>query len=59
MGDLVLLKVPGIHVALTAAWEGPYVVSEKISRVTYKVRKRDSNHDRVAHINNLIGLQRK
>ncbi len=53
VGDLVMLKVPGLHVALTAAWEGPYEVSERISRVTYKIRKKDGEHERVAHINNL------
>lgn len=51
-GDLVLLRVPGIHVALSAAWEGPFVVVQKISRVTYKVRRKDSDHERVVHINN-------
>jgi len=52
VGDLVLLKVPGIHVALSAAWEGPYEVVQKISRVTFKLKKRDSEHVHVAHINN-------
>jgi len=53
VGDLVMLRVPGLHVALTAAWEGPYLVSEKISRVTYKVKREGSDNERVVHINNL------
>ncbi len=37
VGDKVLLRVPGLHGALEASWEGPYSVTEKLSRVNYKV----------------------
>ncbi len=53
VGDLVLLKVPGLHVALSASWEGLYRVCENVSRVTYKLKREGSNHERIAHINNL------
>ncbi len=39
VGDMVLLRTPGIQAALQAAWEGPFVVDQVISRVTYKVRR--------------------
>ncbi len=52
MGDLILLRVPGMHTALSAAWEGPYVVTAQVSRVTYKLKRREGDHVRVAHINN-------
>ncbi len=52
VGDLVLIRIPGLHVSLTASWEGPYEVIECVSNVTYKVRKKDSEHVRLVHINN-------
>ncbi len=51
--DEVLLRVPGLKAALSASWEGPYVVTQKVSRVTYRIRRTDSEHVRIAHINNL------
>ncbi len=29
VGNRVLMRVPGLHGALQASWEGPYVVNEK------------------------------
>ncbi len=36
-GDHVLMKVPGRSGALQSSWEGPYKVSEVLSRVNYRV----------------------
>ncbi len=53
VGDKVLLRVPGLHAALQASWEGPYDVIEKVSRVTFKVAKGEGHPVRIAHVNNL------
>ncbi len=34
MGSKVLMRIPGLQASLQAAWEGPYTVTEKVSRVT-------------------------
>ena len=52
VGSKVLLRVPGLHGALEASWEGPYVVSEKMSRVNYKVKRSDGQAEKIVHINN-------
>ncbi len=39
--------------ALQAAWEGPYLVVDRASRVTYKVSKGDDHPVRLAHMDNL------
>ncbi len=52
VGSKVLIRIPGMHASLQASWEGPYVVKEKMSRVTYRVSKGDSHRLRVVHINN-------
>ncbi len=53
VGDTVLMRVPGLHAALQASWEGPYNIVEKVSKVTFKVSKGDGHPTRIAHINNL------
>ncbi len=53
VGSQVLMRIPGIHAALQAAWEGPYTVVDKVSRVTYRVSKGDGHPVKLAHINNL------
>ncbi len=57
VGDQVLMRIPGLHVALSASWEGPYTVCEKVSRVTYRVKKDNSEHIRLAHINNPVWVK--
>ncbi len=52
VGDLILLRTPGIQSALQAAWEGPFRVTEVISRVTYKVHWVGGEHTRIVHLNN-------
>ncbi len=52
VGDKVLLRVPGLHGALEASWEGPYSVTEKLSRVNYKVCRDGSRNGKIVHINN-------
>ncbi len=53
VGDLVLLRIPGMRVTLSASWEGPYKVCQKVSRVTYRIQREGSDHVRIAHVNNL------
>ncbi len=53
VGDKVLVRIPGLHSSLQASWEGPYCVTDKVSRVTFKVSKGDGHPTRLAHINNL------
>ena len=48
VGDMVLLRTPGIQAALQAAWEGPFVVDQVISRVTYKVRRVEGDSVRLS-----------
>ncbi len=33
IGDKVLMRIPGLHGSLEASWEGPYVVTDRLSRV--------------------------
>ncbi len=53
VGSKVLMRVPGIHAALQAAWEGPYNVIDKTFRVAYKVSRGNDHPVKLAHINNL------
>jgi len=53
VGSSVLMRVPGIKAALQAAWEGPYIIVGKASRVTYTVSKGDGHPTRIAHRDNL------
>ncbi len=57
-GDQVLMKVPGRSGALQSSWEGPYRVSEVLSRVNYSVvGEGTGSGGRVVHINNLKQLR--
>ncbi len=53
IGDRVLLRILGLHGSLQTSWEGPYTVSNKVFRVTYKVTKGVGNAEKLAHINNM------
>ena len=59
VGTQVLMRVPGIHGTLQAAWEGPYNVIDRVSRVTYRVSKGDGHPVRLAHLNNLKEYQER
>ncbi len=59
VGSKVLMRIPGLQASLQAAWEGPYTVTEKVSRVTYKVSKGKGHPVRLAHINNLKVFKEK
>lgn len=52
VGTEVMLRVPGLHGALEASWEGPYIVKERLSRVNYKVCREGSDHLKLVHIAN-------
>ncbi len=52
VGSKVLIHTPGMHASLQASWEGPYIVKEKVSRVTYRVSKGEGHPLRIVHINN-------
>ncbi len=43
IGSKVLMRIPGMKAALQAAWEGPYHIVDRSSRVTYKVCKGDDH----------------
>ena len=51
-GDLVLVWKPGLHAKMGASWDGPYVVGDKKSPVTYSVHVPDQTHKaKVLHVN--------
>ncbi len=41
IGSKVLLRIPGLHGAFQASWEGPYKVIEELSRVNCRDDKCD------------------
>ncbi len=52
--ELVLMKVPGRSGAFQSSWEGPFKVTEVLSRVNYRVKGDGLPAEgRVVHINNL------
>ncbi len=53
IGSLVLMRIPGMKAALQAAWDGPYRVVERPSKVSYKIRKGDDHPVRLSHRDNL------
>ena len=52
VGSKVSICTPGMHASLQASWEGPYMVKEKVSRVSYRVSKGEGHFLRIVHINN-------
>ena len=52
VGDLVLIRKPGIIPKLEEAWLGPFPVIEKLNSVNYRVRT-SKGREGVQHINNL------
>ncbi len=53
IGSLVLMRIPGMKAALQAAWDGPYRVVERPSKVSYKISKGDDHPVRLSHRDNL------
>ncbi len=53
VGAKVLMRIPGLHGSLQASWEGPYVVTSRVSKVTYKVSKGEGHSEKIVHVNNL------
>ncbi len=37
VGSKVIVRIPGLHASLQESWEGPYTVTDKVSRVTQGV----------------------
>ncbi len=59
-GDQVLQKIPGLCGALQDSWEGPYVVSEVISKVNYRIKREGVNGPGgVVHINNIEEVRKR
>ncbi len=60
VGDKVMCRVPGVLTSLQDAWEGPYTVTKKCSKVNYKV-KRDEGRGRLKLVlsNNLKIFQQR
>ena len=52
VGDLVLLRKPGMTPKLEESWLGPFPVTERLNRVNYRL-KTTSGRAEVQHINNL------
>ena len=52
VGDLVLIRKPGITPKLEEAWVGPFPVTAKLNSVNYRVRT-SKGREGVQHINNL------
>ena len=50
--DRVLCRIPGMAKKLQESWHGPYVITEKLNRVNYRV-KTGRGRCKVLHINNL------
>ena len=51
-GDMVLVWKPGLHAKMGASWDGPYLVGEKRSPVTYTVHVPGRAHKaKVLHVN--------
>ncbi len=53
VGSSVLMRVPGIKAALQVAWDGPYKIVDRSSRVTYKVSKGVDHPVLLVHRDNL------
>ena len=52
VGDLVLIRIPGLTAKLEESWKGPYPVTKKLNRVNYRVET-SKGRASVLHINNL------
>jgi len=53
VGTQVLMRIPGMKAALQAAWEGPYTILNRSSRVSYQISKGEGHPTRLAHRDNL------
>ena len=54
VGDMVLVRKPGLRCKMGDAWEGPYEILEQRSPVTYKVQLPGSTHrSKILHCNML------
>ena len=52
LGDLVLIRKPGLIAKLEESWQGPFPVVEKLNKVNYRVET-SKGRAGVLHINNL------
>ena len=52
-GTQVLYRTPGLNTKMTDAWEGPYVIDNKLGPVTYSLTIEGDKKKKVAHINTL------
>ena len=52
VGDLVLIRIPGLTAKLEESWRGPFPVTKKLNRVNYRVET-SKGRASVLHINNL------
>ncbi len=54
VNEQVLYRVPGRTSKLSDSWEGPFVVTEVIGKVNYRIAKPGATrHNRVVHVNSL------
>ena len=52
VGDLVLVRIPGMAHKLSESWHGPYPVVEKLNAVDFRVDVGKGRH-KVLHLNNM------
>jgi len=52
VGSKVLVRIPGLHASSQASWEGPYIMQDRVSRVTYRVSKGEGHPMKLVHLNN-------
>jgi len=59
-GSNVLRRIPGMISKLQDAWEGPYIVTEQLSAVNYRmVEENGKGQSKVVHVNNLKGFHQR
>ena len=53
VGELVLVRKPGLKQKLGDSWDGPYEIVEKVSPLNYKIKVSGSKRSKVLHVNML------
>ncbi len=52
VGDMVLYRIPGLSCKLADSWEGPYVVSDRVGTVNYRIHREGKHkNQKVVHVN--------
>ncbi len=52
VGDMVLYRIPGLSCKLADSWEGPYVMSDRVGTVNYRIHREGKHkNQKVVHVN--------